>query len=520
MADPVAARPPAGAIASSGAAGRRDALLRIARDPETDPAVLQLVAQEPDADEAVRQALIRNPRTPGAALVQVALEARLPALRELAAQAARIQAHPGIAQAILGNPESDEGLRAALGRFERGAAAPPAAPQAPAASPAPAESDLRREEEAAARSSQAENAAARREHLLRIAQNPGTDPEVFRLVVQQAGADDEILLALARNPSAPDEALVHVALVGSQAAVQALAAQAERIKAHPAIGQAILKDPNLEKGLRAAVAGLLREAGAVPEAAVATPFGRDNLLLIARNPRADAAALNIVAREMWADEEVLLALARNPNAAEHTLTYIAMVCTVPVLAELAGQAERLRANPAMGQAILENPEAGDALRTKVRAALQGTDATRKTPLYNLIKGMSTGQRLALAMKGNKEVRAILVKDSNEVVALEVIYSPRITETEILLIAQMRDVNENVLRAIAGSKLYRGKKAIAWALLNNPRTPQGLAMSLGMGNLSEKELDLLSKNRNISTAVQRAARSALEKKRRRGGGHGH
>ncbi len=366
--------------------------------------------------------------------------------------------------------------------------------------------------------------ASRRDHLLRIAQDPETDPEVLKLVVQQAGTDEEILLALARNPSTPDETLVYVALVGSPAILKELAAQAARLKAHPAIGQAILKDLRLDEGLRGAVRSLLQEAGVAAEAlpASAVAFGRENLLKIALSPQADPAALNIVAREAGADEEVFLALVRNPRTPDQALVYLALVGSPAILKELAAQAARLKAHPAIGQAILENPDTDDGLRAKVRAALEGSDATKRSvPLFQLIKGMSTGQRLALAMKGNKDARMILVKDSNEMVALEVIYSPRITETEILAIAQMRDVNENVLRAIAGSKMYRGHKQVVWALLNNPKTPSGMAMGLGLGNLSEKELDHLAKNRNISATLQRAARNALEKKRRRsGGGRGH
>ncbi len=370
-------------------------------------------------------------------------------------------------------------------------------------------------------------AASKRDNLLRIARDPETDPEVLRLVVQQAGTDQEILLALAGNPATPDETLVHVALVGNQPALQELAAQTARIRANPAIGQAILKDPHLDEGARAAIRGVLQEAGVGPEAPAAAPvaFGRENLLKIALNPQSDPAALNIVARETGVDQEIFRALVGNPHTPDDTLVYIGLVASAAVLVELVAQTARLRANSAIAQAMLDNPDTDDALRGKVRAALEGLgpDAAKKSvPLYNLIKGMSTGQRLAFAMKGNKDARMILVKDSNEMVALEVIYSPRITETEILAIAQMRDVNENVLRAIAGSKLYRANKPIIWALLNNPKTPTGLAVGLGLGNLSEKELDHLVKNRNVSATLQRAARSYLDKKRRRtgGGGHGH
>jgi len=141
------------------------------------------------------------------------------------------------------------------------------------------------------------------------------------------------------------------------------------------------------------------------------------------------------------------------------------------------------------------------------------------PLYNLIKGMSAGQRLALAKKGNKEVRMILIKDSNDMVALQVVTSPRITEPETLSIAQMRDVGENVLRTIAANKQHRANKQITWALLNNPKTPLGVTLGVGLRSLSEKELEQLAKNRNVSAALQRAARALLDKKRKPSGGAG-
>ena len=499
------------------ASGRRAGLLRIAGDPESAPDVLDLVSQEAGGDEDVLLALARNPRAPDRTLARIAAAEFRRVLDALLQARDRLRAHPAIAETILQNPAADDGLRARaralLGDTAAGAASEPEPEREPSSQPAP--------------QPDSSTVTGRRDNLLRIARDPAADPEALKLVVQQAGTDEEILVALARNPAAADETLIYVALVGSQAALGALAAQENRIRANPAIGQAILKDSHLEDGLRAAVRGILQEVGASPEAlpAAAVAFGRDNLLKIALNPQADPAALTIVAREAGSDEQVFLALARNPKTPEKTLVYIGLVGPPPVLKELARQAARIQAHPEIAQAVLENPDADDALRAAVRVALQAAGpeaAKRPVPLYNLIKGMSTGQRLALAMKGSKDARMILVKDSNEMVALEVIYSPRITETEILGIAQMRDVNENVLRALAGSKLYRSNKAIVWALLNNPKTPTGTAMGLGLANLSEKELDGLARNRNISGTLQRAARSVLEKKRRRvgGGGHGH
>ena len=349
--------------------GKRGGLLRIASDPESAPDVLDLVSQEAEADGELLVALLRNPRAQDRTLERIALVGPHPALEAMLSMEDRIRAHPPIAEAILKNAAAGADVRAKARALLGGAGEEPA--------PGPPQ-----EPEAA-------TVAGRRDNLLRIARDPASDPEVLKLVVQQAGTDDEILQALARNAAAPDETLVHVALVGSRSALQALAAQEARIRANPAIGQAILKDPHLDEGLRGTLRALLLEVGAAPEAlpAGAVPFGRDNLLKIALNPQADAAALNIVAREAGADEQIFLALVRNPRTPERTLVYLGLVASPPVLKELGAAAARLRAHPEIAQAILENPDADEAVRAAVRAVLQGAGpeaAKRPVPLYNLI----------------------------------------------------------------------------------------------------------------------------------------
>jgi hypothetical protein len=388
-------------------------------------------------------------------------------------------------------------------------------------------------------------AAGRREALLRIALDPETDPDVLTMLAHEDAADDGVLLALICHPRLPDEAWEHIARAGSPTLLKALLAQEKRLRERPPIARAVLENPAAGEAMRGLIRSLLEEGGSGAGAPGAlesaegprtdgdlaqdrprVPAGildRSQLLQLALDPAADQTVLTVVSREAGADEEVLLALVRHPRTPDGVLVYVALVGTPQILQEMLGRADRLRAHPLILQAMLENGEAEEPLRVKVRALLNeipAEAAKRPVALYQLIKGMSTGQRLAFAMKGSKEARMILIKDPNEMVALEVIYSPRITETEILAIAQMRDVSEHVLRAIAGNKQYRGKKQIIWALLNNPKTPPGVTTGFNLGNLSEKELQGLMKNRNIPSALQRAVRAALERKQRRAGGHGH
>jgi hypothetical protein len=117
---------------------------------------------------------------------------------------------------------------------------------------------------------------------------------------------------------------------------------------------------------------------------------------------------------------------------------------------------------------------------------------------------------------------ILIKDSNEMVALEVAGSPRISDGEILAIAMMRDVSDKVLRYIANNRKYRQNKQIVLALLNNPRTPVGVSLGLGIQQLSDRELDDLAKNRNIPGAISRAAKQIADRRKapQTAGGGGH
>ncbi len=72
-------------------------------------------------------------------------------------------------------------------------------------------------------------------------------------------------------------------------------------------------------------------------------------------------------------------------------------------------------------------------------------------LYNKILNMGVAEKIKLALMGNKEARDILVRDSNRMVAVAVVKSPKIQESEVETISKSRQVNEDVLRHIAATK---------------------------------------------------------------------
>ena len=117
------------------------------------------------------------------------------------------------------------------------------------------------------------------------------------------------------------------------------------------------------------------------------------------------------------------------------------------------------------------------------------------------------ERMKLAMKGTRSQRAQLIRDSNKLVAAAVLSSPKLTETEVEAFAKMANVTEDVLRAIAINRTWMKNYGVVAGLTRNPKTPPGIAMQL-VQRLNEKDLKMLSTDRNVPEAVRLAARKFL------------
>jgi hypothetical protein len=136
-----------------------------------------------------------------------------------------------------------------------------------------------------------------------------------------------------------------------------------------------------------------------------------------------------------------------------------------------------------------------------------TTETEKLSLVQRLASMPVPDKVKAAMKGSREMRAVLIRDPNKLVSLAVLSSPKMTETEVESIARQGSVSEDVLRTIASNRAWTKSYAIVSALVKNSKTP--LAMSMHMLNrLSEKDLKQLSTNRNVPETLRIAARKKV------------
>jgi hypothetical protein len=133
---------------------------------------------------------------------------------------------------------------------------------------------------------------------------------------------------------------------------------------------------------------------------------------------------------------------------------------------------------------------------------------RRIGVVQRIAEMSFTQRLKAAIKGSREMRGILVRDTNKMIAAAVLSSPRLSDSEVESFARMTTVGEEVLRTIGNNRSWLKSYGIVVALTKNSKTPVATSMSLMM-RLNTRELTMLSMDRNVPEALRRAARRRVE-----------
>ena len=133
--------------------------------------------------------------------------------------------------------------------------------------------------------------------------------------------------------------------------------------------------------------------------------------------------------------------------------------------------------------------------------------------YIKISALNVGQKIKLALLGNSEARAILVKDPNRIVSRAVLKNPRITDTEVVRIAQSKIVSDEILREISEGRKWTRLYQVKLALVTNPKTPPHISIGL-LKQLREFDLRNLRWNKNLSGVVATAVKNMMKERNER------
>jgi hypothetical protein len=137
------------------------------------------------------------------------------------------------------------------------------------------------------------------------------------------------------------------------------------------------------------------------------------------------------------------------------------------------------------------------------------DEAAADPERKSLSSLTIMDRIKLAMKGTREQRSVLIRDSNKLVAAAVLSSPKLTEAEIEQFTKMGNVSEDVLRTIGHNRAWLKNYGVLMGLCKHPKTPPAITMQLAY-RLNEKDLKMLSIDRNVNEGLRVLARKIVSK----------
>lgn len=337
---------------------------------------------------------------------------------------------------------------------------------------------------AAARSTLAAQDAG---ELLEIARTSETAPAVLGYLAAHASTSREIHEAVTLNHSTPDEAIALLAgLTADGSLLELIAINQQRLIRAPAIIDALINNPastaEAERRARETRREFFeKERGAQQIADELRARGQTAAAEFFESAETVDADDSFVVEDAWliaghievSDEDIddsWLALERIEHLLEETFE------------QRTANAERVIAD----------------------ARLEGDEVSpERISLIRRVMLMSVKDRIKLGMKGDREARAILIRDSNKIVAMAVLHNPRITDHEVENIAAMRTVSDEVLRKIGQTRAWARSYPIILNLVRNPRTPIATAVTI-LTRIQTRDLQGISQNRNVSEAVRRQA----------------
>lgn len=192
----------------------------------------------------------------------------------------------------------------------------------------------------------------------------------------------------------------------------------------------------------------------------------------------DPSILDEIARENTHRPEILNLFLTHPLTPEDTREFAGRTLKLPVTTELART---------------EAPQ--EQTRIKAQSLLQR------------VQTMGTGEKMQLALKGSREIRSILLRDPREEILVGVLNNPKISHSEIELLAKQKTTTSDILREIAKNKTWLRSYTIIRCLVSNPKTPTGISIQ-HIHNIRTRDLKQIEKDRNLPEAVRSNAKKLL------------
>jgi len=235
-------------------------------------------------------------------------------------------------------------------------------------------------------------------------------------------------------------------------------------------------------------------------------------------PDADPRLFSYCATEIASKPSIADALAKNRSCPRDLVARAAGHLTSAGIQSLLDDLDGLSMSSALAEALAGSihatPEQMELIaelskglpeENQVREAVKAAEpvSVRRQSLIQKISNMTVVERIQLAIKGPREARTSLIRDSNKIIQRAVLQSPRLTETDVESFASMTNLSADILRIIAANRGFMKNYVIVRNLTNNPKMPLDISLRLLL-RLTPTDLKNLTVNKNVPETLRSMA----------------
>jgi hypothetical protein len=325
-----------------------------------------------------------------------------------------------------------------------------------------------------------------------------TAPEVLLYFWQEQNRRPGLMPTLIENQAIPENLLMELAGDGAREIVNMLLASA-RARALPSVVEALSANeyvtPAEAEALRSSIAKPVEQEAALEELVDAAETSPE---VEAAHKAFEQEHASEIAAEEGRPFELVKEDETPPEAADNSEGTMTAVSD-------AGVQEPAAISPPVPAAAVHPQESDE---------FEANEQKRLTVLQRVSK-LNVGKRIQLGFIGNKEERALLIRDTARLVQNAVLSSPKLTDAEAESFAGSKNLQENVFREIARQRRFLKLYPVVRNLVNNPKCPLDISLTL-VKTLQVYDLKSLRHNKNVPDTIRKVAAKLYADKATRGG----
>jgi hypothetical protein len=347
-----------------------------------------------------------------------------------------------------------------------------------------------------------------------IVKNSSSPPEVLGYFWGEGNRRPALMPFLIENPAISESMLMELAGTAPREIVQMLLASS-RARSSPAVMESLATNPRITPDELTQLQGggpseseLAAASGTVTESSTDVEIGAR---VASGGPAEGIDAESDTAHEEWLQQHAAEIAAEEGKAFQLTGEEIESSDPSP---QEAYESTAVESEDPITPAPVSDHLALAALAAQAKRTAHNEDARKLTPLQKISR-LSASERVKLAFTGNKEERAILIRDGAKIVQNSVLASPKLTDPEVETFASAKNLSENVFREIARNRRYMKNYHVVRNLVQNPRTPLDIALPL-VKMLLVYDLKGMQHSRSISETIRKLAQKYYKEKALSGG----